>query len=309
MKKLGAFLLGVWVMFPVYAQDPAAADAAAPAAAPAASEAPAAEAAPADQAAASPDAAAPAAGETPAADAAAPSADAAAPDAAPATAEAPATGDAPPADTAATEPAAPAADATAPAETAATPDAAAPAEAAAAEAAPAETAATGSERKPLDLYFGYDHVHVNTLISNQSLAAKFGADNPGSSFHQIRAGVRLFDVIGLEAHYGIKGDDGSKPGTVGIKNYAGIYFAPTGTVLETVEISALLGYARMDIERPGASISVHGSSYGVNLELPIRRLWEALPDVRLGGGVMVYHRDGDSRSYGSHFGARFDFKI
>jgi hypothetical protein len=299
MKKLGAFLLGIWVMFPVYAQDPAAADAAAPEAAPTANETPAADAAPADQAAASPGAAAPAAGETPSADAAAPT------DAAPATADAPATGDAPPADTAAaTEPATPAADAAAP-----TDASAAPAEAAPAETAATETAATGSERKPLAFYFGYDRVHVNTLISNQSLATKFGTDNLGSSFHQIRAGIRLFDVIGLEAHYGIEGDNGSKPGTVGIKNYAGIYFAPTGTLLETVEISALLGYARMNIERPGASLSVRGASYGVNLELPIRRLWEALPNVRLGGGVMVYHRDSDSRSYGSHFGARFDFKI
>jgi hypothetical protein len=314
MNKLATLLLGMFAVLPVYAQDQPAADAAAP------TEAAPAEAAPAAEAPA--DTAAPA--EAPAADAAAtdaaPAADAApASDTAASDAAAPAT-DTPPADAAASD-AAPAADAaattdSAPAADAAATDAgAAPADASA-EAAPAE-AAPAEERKPWELYAGYDYAQANFLASSRNPTAapnkanQFSTDSLHGNFHQIRAGVRVFEVIGIEAHYGVKSGSGDgKPDGMGIKNNMGLYFVPTGTLFDTVEISALIGYASTKLEHAGKTLSIHGSSYGANLELPLRNLFgEWMPDVRVGGGFMVYHHDSQSRVYGSHFGARWDFKV
>jgi hypothetical protein len=317
MKKLGTLLLGMFAVLPVYAQDQAA-DAAAPAeAAPAdAASAPAADAAPADAAA---DAAAPAdASSTAAAPADAPAADASA--AAPADAAAAPAADTPPADAAA----APAADAAAPAADAAATDSAAPAAdasaapaadaaAAPAEAAPAEPAA---ERKPWQLYAGYDYSQVNFLASSSDTpptpnrANQFSNNNLHGNFHQVRAGLRVFDVVGIEAHYGVKAGSGDKPDTMGVKNTMGLYFVPTGSLFDVVEISALIGYASTKLEHGGKTLSVHGSSYGANIELPLRPLFgEWMPDIRIGGGILMLHHDSESRIYGTHYGLRYDFKV
>jgi membrane protein involved in colicin uptake len=314
MKKLGSLLLGMFAVLPVYAQDQAA-DTTAPA-----------EAAPADAAPAA-DASAPAADAAAPADAAAAPADASA---APASADAAPAGDTPPADATASAPAADAAAPTdsAPAADAASTDAAAsgstdssaaPADASAsAEAAPAEAAAAApaGERKPWQLYAGYDYAMANFLASSSNSpstpnkANQFSSDNLHGSFHQIRAGVRVFDVIGIEAHYGIKAGSEGQPSSMGIKNNMGLYFVPTGTLFDVVEISALIGYASTKLEHGGNTLSVHGSSYGANLEVPLRPLLgEWMPDIRVGGGFMVYHHDSESRIYGSHFGLRYDFKV
>ena len=336
MKKLGSLLLGMFAVLPVYAQDPAAADTTAPAeaapaeaatatdAAPAAdassAQAAPAEAAPADASAPAADTAAPADGSTASgsADAAptadTPPADAAASDAAPVANAAPA--DAAPASDAASTEAAPA-DAAASTDAAASESAgtsAAPAEASA-EAAPAE-AAPAEERKPWQLYAGYDYAMVNFLASSRNSpptpndANQFSNDNLHGNFHQVRAGVRVFDVIGIEAHYGIKAGGDNKPDSMAVKNNMGLYFVPTGTLFDVVEISALLGYASTKMEHAGKSLTVRGSSYGANLEVPLRPLLgEWMPDIRVGGGFMVYHHDSESRIYGSHFGLRYDFKV
>ena len=287
MNKLGAVLFGLFIALPAYAQDPGAAYA---------------DSASSDSSNAPADAAAT---ETTPTDAA-PAADAASTDTPPADAPA----DAAPAEAATTE--------SAPAEAASTD--AAPAESAettSAESSSEQTAPadTQSERKPFKFYVGYDYTHMNMLISSNnppaksSLETRFGGDFFTTNFHQARAGIRLFDVIGLEAHYGFKSDDDTGAGKIRMKNYGGIYIAPTGTMLETVEVAALIGYSYMKVERPGAEETLRGISYGVNMELPIRNLWDALPDLRLGGGGMVYHRDRESRTYGAHFGLRYDFKI
>ncbi|MGH8461105.1 MAG: hypothetical protein ACRESS_05825 [Stenotrophobium sp.] len=181
-------------------------------------------------------------------------------------------------------------------------------------------------RTPIKLYVGYDRTHVNFQISGEPagpvtgptppattpqspLQQQFGSSNLSSNFNQIRVGVRAFDVIGIEAHYGHKATNGTAPGTVAVKNYEGIYLVPTGTLLGTVEVGAVLGYDWLQMERPGASAKLHGIAYGVNAELPIRVLWDKLPNIRLGGGVMVYQHDSRSRVYGTHFGVRYDFSL
>ncbi len=307
MKKLGTLLLSMFAVLPVYAQDQPAADTAAPAeAAPAdaapAEAAPAADAAPADAAASAPAAdAAPAAAAT---DTAAPAGDTPPADAAAATTEPAATDAAPAADAAASG--------SAPADAAATDASAAPA-AASAEAAPA---APAEERKPWKLYAGYNYVLANFLASSPdnpptpNKANQFSTDNLHGKFHDIRFGARFFEVVGLEAHYGVKSGSDDKPDTMGIKNTMALYVVPTGTLFDTVEIAALLGYASTKLEHAGKTLSIHGASYGVNMELPLRPLLgEWMPDLRVGGGFMVYHEDSQSRVYGSHFGVRWDFKV
>ena len=239
---------------------------------------------------------------------------AAPPEAAPTEAAAPA---APAADAAsAPAEAAPADAATAPAEPAAAPAETASTEAAApAEAAPAE--ATPSDAKPWRFYGGYDRAHINVRVSTSnpasttppSLQTRFGGDSFSSNFNRLRAGIRLLEFIGLEAHYGFKGDDGSDPGFVTVDKSYGFYFVPTGTFLNTVEISAVLGYNKMDLKRGNASEQFKGASYGVNAELPLKQFFASLPDFRVGFGGMVYHQKDDARIYGTHFGIRYDFKI
>ena len=227
-----------------------------------------------------------------------------------------------PADAAApTDASAAPADTAAPAEIAAPPAEAAPAKAAPTEAAPAEAAAAEStptpERKPWQLYGGYDRAHINLLVSNSnpasttptSLQTRFGGDSFGSSFNRLRGGVRLLDVVGIEAHVGFKGDNGSDPGSVSVNKYYGLYAVPTGVIFDTFEVAAALGYSQMTVERGSASEKFKGVSYGLNIELPIRRFFESLPDIRLGLGGIVYHHDSDARIYGTHFGIRYDFKI
>lgn len=345
MKKLGTLLLGMLACMPVYAQDEAAAAPAAEEAAPA-DAAPAdavpAEAAPADAApatdAAAADTSAPAEEAAPAdatADAV-PAADAAAP--------ADATASTEPAADATTSESAPAADAAAASDGSAPTDGSAPAEStadASAEAAPAEAAADASaetastetpaetpteetpaeetpveERTPWQLYAGYDYAMANFLSSTPdspgtpSETTQFSTDNLHGKFHQLRAGVRVFDVVGIEAHYGMKGSSEDKPDSMGVKNTMGVYIVPTGTLFDVVEISALIGYARTKLEHDGKSLTLNGSSYGANMEVPLRPLLgEWMPDIRLGGGILMIHHDRDSRVYSTHVGLRYDFKV
>lgn len=181
-------------------------------------------------------------------------------------------------------------------------------------------------RNPIKLYVGYDRTHINFQISGVTqgpvagptpptttpqspLQQQFGSSDLTSNFNQIRAGVRVFNTVGIEAHYGRKGSSGNAPGTVEVKNYEGIFIVPTATVLNTVELAAVLGYNWIQLDRPGASKKLNGIAYGLNLELPLRVLWEKLPNIRLGGGVMVYQSGSRSHIYGTHFGARYDFSL
>ncbi|MES2489787.1 MAG: hypothetical protein V4607_08340 [Pseudomonadota bacterium] len=334
MKKLGTLLLSMFAVLPVYAQDEAAADTAAPAAEEAApADAAPADAAPADTAAA-PAEEAPA--EAAATDAAPAADETAATEAAPAAAEAApadASAEAAPADAAATDAAAAE---SAPADStgtdaAALTDGSAPAEVAPADAS-AEAATDGSteaaasetpteepaaeERKPWQLYAGYNYVLANFLASSPSSpptpnpANQFSTDNLHGKFHDVRFGARFFDVVGLEAHYGFKAGSDDKPDSMGVKNNMALYIVPTGTLFDVVEIAALVGYARTKLEHDGKELSLNGASYGANMEVPLRPLLgDWMPDLRLGGGFMVYHQDSKSRVYGSHVGVRYDFKI
>ena len=273
-------LLGGSLLMPASAQDAAAPESAAPAEAPVVAETP----APSD---ASAPETAPAADAPPAE--AAP-ADATAAEAAPAEA---APAETPPADTAGETPAAESA----------------PAETASSETPSSEEAAPAAERTPWKLYVGFDQDRPTISFSDQAMMARFGDQQLDSSMLRLRAGVRLFGVLGVELHYGNGNEDGKSSGKFKVGSYAGLYFVPTGLLFDTVEIAGILGYTKLKVERGNVSESLTGEAYGVNVELPVRVLADFMPDLRVGGGYIIYNDSNNYRTYGAHFGLRFDFEL
>jgi hypothetical protein len=288
--------------------EPAPAEAATEAApAEATAEAAPAEAAPAE---ATTEVAPPAESTAEAAPAEAPAAEAAPAEAAPAEATAEAApaeaapAEATPTEAAATEEA-PAAEA--PAEEAAAPAEEASTETASSEETPAEESA--EEKTPKHLYVGVNAGRVEVSFSAPDLKTKFGGIDFSGDFYEARAGIRVFDVVGLEVHYGQSGSDKNEAGKIKVDNYYGAYVVPTGTFLDTIEISVPVGWTTMSVSRGTAKHDFERISFGLNLELPLRAFGDGLPDLRIGGGGMVYQAENDARAYGFHAGVRFDFEI
>lgn len=216
----------------------------------------------------------------------------------------------------ATEPA-PAADAAAPAAEVSAPAAdAGTTETVAVDGATPPPADASAERKPWRFYAGYDYSQIRFSIYQSNpgattaptLKQKFGGDSFTSNFHQLRFGTRLFEFVGVEAHYGVGGGN-SGSGSVSTDNNYGLYVLPTGVFFNTVEISAVVGYTWIKLSNATASASFDGVSYGLNAEVPLKHFFESLPDIRVGGGGMLYHKANDAQVYGAHLGLRYDFKI
>lgn len=217
---------------------------------------------------------------------------------APATGEAaPATGEA--AAPAATE-AAPAAAESTPASTESTPTV----EATPTEGAPAEASAAPSEHKPWIFYAGADYGSVKVSFSDNSGGADFS-----NKIWQARLGMRITDAIGAEFHYGKGLKDDNTPNQPMMDATYGVYLVPTGTLLDVVEFGFPLGFSWTKLKSGDASTTEDGVSYGMNIEFPFKLVWDALPDIRIGGGGMVYQQNNNARTYGWHAGLRLDFAI
>lgn len=183
----------------------------------------------------------------------------------------------------------------------------APVEEPPAEEPPAEEAPV-EEGEPTRLYVGADYAQVDVSYSSDALKAQFGGEEFRSTFYRGRVGVRVFEVIGLEAHFGVPDDDGSEPGRVEIAEYWGVFAVPTATIFDLFEMAVPLGYSKLKVaQATGAEEEFGRVGFGLNIELPLKGLVEALPDIRIGGGGMVYHAENHARIYGYHVGARYDF--
>jgi hypothetical protein len=161
-------------------------------------------------------------------------------------------------------------------------------------------------------YVGADYVDAKLSVSNPDTVNQIPVGDYDLRFVDIRAGYRIFNAIGLEAHYGVKTEDASNDGgTLGVNHNYGVFAVPTATVFNSFEIGVPLGYSRTSVTREldGAktTANLNSVSFGLNIEVPIRVFWGALPDIRLTGGGTVYDQKTDARVYGFHFGARFDF--
>lgn len=175
------------------------------------------------------------------------------------------------------------------------------------EAAPAEAEqAPAEERKPWPLYVGVDMDRLKLSLSDPALASRLGGQTVDSTMLRLRAGVRFFDLIGVELHLG-SGSEDDEPGKFGVGSYAGLFVAPTGVLFDTIELAALVGYTQMKAEHGAASETLRGQAYGLNVELPLRSLGESLPNLRVGLGHIVFNAKGRYRTQGLHFGLRYDF--
>lgn len=172
----------------------------------------------------------------------------------------------------------------------------------------AQESGSSGTRDPLRFYVGGDFARAT--LSTSSETAEFGQDNRDIvGFVRGTIGVRLFQKLGFEAQYGRHVETPQDPDDVKVRNYYGFFLVPTGTVLETVEVSTPLGYSKMDLKRGAASGKFDGLSFGLDLALPLRVFWDAFPDLRLYGGGMVYRAAASARIYGFHGGVRWDFEL
>lgn len=167
-----------------------------------------------------------------------------------------------------------------------------------------QEAAEEEPAEPWKLYAGVDL--VNNTLSSSSLPG-FGGDDFGTGMYRLRLGARVLESISLELHYGMdSADEGS--GELATDRYYGLFVAPAATVLDTVELTFPVGYARTRIGENSAKADLDSIGYGVDAELPLRFFSETLPDLRLTAGGMVYYQKSDARLYGANVGLRYDFQ-
>ncbi len=162
---------------------------------------------------------------------------------------------------------------------------------------------------PIPLYVGADYAWTTVSFSDPDLKAAFGGEQFDSNMIQLRAGVRLFKKIGLEAQYGLRDQDVGELDSdeFSTANYYGVYLVPTGVLLDLIEVGAAVGYSQTKLERGNASETLSGASFGVNFEVPL--LTTERIDLRIGGGGTVYRAQNSARLYGYHAGIRMDFRI
>lgn len=204
-----------------------------------------------------------------------------------------------------------------PADAAPVEEAAAPAE----EPAPAEDTASaddsgdssggdesGSDGEGLKLYVGVDYDMTTVDINDGGVETALSGDRFDSDFYKLRIGTRLFEAVGLELNAGFPANNASSE-KLETKQFYALYLVPTGVLFELIEVSARIGYAYTELKGDAGSEDADGMSFGLGVELPLRRFGESLPDLRIGAGGTVYQEDRDGRVYGFHGGVRYDFTL
>lgn len=160
-----------------------------------------------------------------------------------------------------------------------------------------------------DLYAGVEFDSTTVDLSDDGLEQAFGGGRFDSDFYKLRLGARLFSSVGVELHAGFPAHDAGD-GEVETKQFYGLYFVPTGVLMELFEVSVRVGYAFSSVENDQASEDIDGASFGLGVEFPLRRAFgESMPNLRLGFGGTVYQEERDARIYGFHGGLRYDFSI
>lgn len=165
------------------------------------------------------------------------------------------------------------------------------------------------ESEPWEFYIGGDYVWTSVSFSKDAYSADFGADELDSSMYRFRGGMRLFKRIGVEVQIGA-GDsdtDSLDADEYSTGQFYGAYVVPTGVLLNLIEVAAPIGYASTKLERPGASETLDGASFGVNFEIPLFTS-EGL-ELRVGGGAEMFRAQNSARISGYHAGVRVDFRI
>ena len=173
-----------------------------------------------------------------------------------------------------------------------------------AEGTPQESpAADESPAEPWKLYLGVDQVNTRIALS---VPPSVPANEFDSTMIRVRAGMRVLEAVALELHYGADRAD-EEQGEITTDSYYGVYFVPTATVLDFLELAFPVGYGRSEFGDSGEALG--SIAYGIDAEIPIRGFYDGLPDFRLTAGWMVYYQKSDARVYGANLGLRYDFSF
>ena len=116
------------------------------------------------------------------------------------------------------------------------------------------------EDEPTQLDIGADYVWTTASFSNPGLKADFGGERFDSNMYRVRAGMRLFEKMGLEVHYGTGNTDEEdlEADEYSTEQFYGVYLVPTGVLFNVLEVGAAIGYAHTELARPGASEDLDG---------------------------------------------------
>ncbi len=164
------------------------------------------------------------------------------------------------------------------------------------------------------LYVGADYTQARLSVSDPSKAGGIPQDDYDGQFVDIRVGYRVLSALGIEVHGGVPLSDTGSSGDVKSNHYFGVFAVPTATLFERFELGFPLGYTFSKVSHRSddgthQQETLNSVAFGINLEVPIRQFWDGLPDIRIGGGAMVYDHESASRYYGFHYGLRYDFGL
>lgn len=167
----------------------------------------------------------------------------------------------------------------------------------------------GEEGESSKFYVGGDYVWTSVSFSKDSLAADFGGEELDSKMYRVRAGMRLFEAVALEAQIGFDGGSSDDPldGEYNTQQFYGIYLVPTGVLFDLIEVGGAIGYASTRLERGDVSETLSGASFGVNLDIPL--FTSDSLELRVGGGATVFRTQNSARIHGYHAGVRIDFGL
>lgn len=192
---------------------------------------------------------------------------------------------------------------------------------AASDAAPAEDTASSDDSgdssgdsdsgdgEGLKLYVGLEYDQTTIDINDDAKEAALGRHRFDSDFYKLRLGWRAFEAVAVEFHAGFPANKSSND-ELETKQFYGLYLVPTGVLLNTIEVSARLGYAYTEVKADGgAKEDQDGASFGIAFELPLRLFGESMPNLRIGAGGTVYQEERESRIFGWHGGIRYDFTL
>lgn len=163
-------------------------------------------------------------------------------------------------------------------------------------------------------YVGADYAQTRLSISDSASANGIPVDDYDGHFVDLRAGYRVLSALGLEFHYGVPLGNTRDPGNIRPNHYYGLFVVPTATLFERFELGFPIGYDFSEVSHKDADgtrehETLDSVAFGINIDVPVRQFWDALPDLRLSGGAMVYDHASASRYYGFHYGLRYDFGI
>lgn len=157
----------------------------------------------------------------------------------------------------------------------------------------------------LPLYLGASYADGKLSVSESDV---FPDEDFDTEFYVAHIGTR-YKAFAFELQAGFGKDQEDEPASVETDSYYGAFVIPTGTVLNKFELAFPIGVTHMTLEQGGLEDDFEGVAYGANIQFPLKLMSEALPDIRIIGGGMVYQQDTDTRVYGWNAGLRYDFKI